>query len=347
MKYLFVFLVLFATACAPYTPLVTPTPNPTSTPRPLLFDTPYFVFQGETPSVPIVTHDPSPKIRNLYINPGAVFFHNGKFQMFFNSFTAWPGIIKIGYATSEDGYHWKMAQDEPVLVTDQVPFGKGKADVSSGMVMEDGTWVLYFHTIEDGQIGRATAASPLGPWTIDPDPILLPGPEGTWDALGLEWPCVIQDGNELRLYYGVKLKNSHAISFATSSDGIRWTKYNDPSTSEAEYAESDPVFVSKDIWEYKKVDRPRVVHSPDGWVMIYQAGSSVDQRGLAISADGISWKTYAENPVFSKDVFPIPHAKSWDTNLFYHEDAYYYFMEIGTLDGTDLYLAKHQGSLVK
>ncbi len=239
-----------------------------------------------------------------------------------------------------------MVQDDPVLTTDQIPFGKGKADASS-VILKDGTWMMYFHTIEDGQIGLATAASPLGPWTVNPEPVLAHGPDGSWDELGLEWPSVVQDTNGFRMYYGVKTKAGHAISFATSMDGIHWTKYNDPSTSEPQYAESDPVFVSNDTWEYKKADRPRVVHSPDGWVMIYQAGSSVDQRGLAISANGISWKTYAGNPVFSTDVFPIPHAKSWDTNLLYHDGAYYYFMEIGTLDGTDLYLAKHEGSLVQ
>ncbi len=96
MKYLFVLLVLFVTGCAPSMPLPTPMPDNTSTPRPLLFEVPHFVFQGEDPSVPIITHNPSPKIKNLYINPGAILFHDGKFHMFFNSFTAWPGSSKLG-----------------------------------------------------------------------------------------------------------------------------------------------------------------------------------------------------------------------------------------------------------
>jgi hypothetical protein len=79
--------------------------------------------------------------------------------------------------------------------------------------------------------------------------------------------------------------------------------------------------------------------------MIYQAGAAVEMRGLAISNDGIQWEKYPGNPIFRKDVFPISNAKTWDTNLLYHDGIYYYFMELGTMNGTDLYLTTHQGSL--
>lgn len=345
MKYLSFLIVFFLSACAGSTPLSTPTPVPRPTPRPIVFAEPNFIFQGEDPGIPIVTHNPSPEIKNLYINPGAVLFHEGKFHMFFNSFTAWPGLVKVGYMTSNDGYHWQMAQDAPVLTTDQIPFGDGEADVSSAIVMDDGTWVMYFHTVRGGEIGRATAASPLGPWAVDANPVLKPGPQGAWDQFELGWPSVVKDGDEFRMYYGVKTKDGYAIGFATSTDGINWTKYNDTETTEEQFAESDPVFVKGADWEYIKVDRPRVVITPDGWVMIYQGGISVETRGLAISNDGIHWEKYSANPIFNKEMFPIPNAKTWDTNLLYHDGTYYYFMELGSLDGTDLYLTTHQGLL--
>lgn len=348
MKYLSFFVIMFLVACTPsvpQTPMPTATTVPSPTPQPIVFANPDFVFQGEDPSLPIVTHNPSSEIRNLYINPGAVMFHEDKFHMFFNSFTSWPGLIKVGYMTSSDGYHWQMAQDEPVLTTDQIPYGDGEADVSSVIVMQDGSWVLYFHTIDGGEIGRATATSPLGPWAVDSEPVLSPGAAGAWDELGLGWPSVVKDGNELRMYYGVKTKDGFAISFAFSSDGIHWTKYNNPDTTEELFAESDPVFVHGEEWESNRVDRPRVVKSADGWVMIYQGSASVETRGLAISNDGIHWEKYESNPIFSKDVFPIPRAKTWDTNLLHHDGTYYYFMEIGTFDGTDLYLTTHEGPL--
>jgi len=344
MLYLILVITFLLAACAPATPVPTSTPVPTPTPRPILFNQPNFVFQDQDPSVPIVTHDPSPKIQNFYINPGAVLFHDGKFHMFFNSFTAWPGVIRVGYMTSEDGYHWQMEQDEPVFTTDQIPFGSGHADVSSALVMDDGTWVLYFHTISDGKIGRATAASPLGPWSVDADPVLVAGLEGAWDEGGVYWPSVVRDDDGYRMYYGGKNALGTAIGFATSTDGIAWTKYNDPGTGEALYAEDDPVLNSGSDWELGKVDRPRVTRSPDGWVMIYQGGP-IEKRGLALSEDGIDWKTYSSNPIFTTESFPIRRAKTWDTNLLYQDGKYYYFMEIGTLSGTNLYLTTHEGTL--
>ncbi len=311
------------------------------------FAQPDFVFQGDDPSLPLVTHNPSPQIENLYINPGAVLFHEGKFHMFFNSFTAWPGLVRVGYMTSTDGYHWEMAQDEPVFSTDQIPFGGGKADVSSVIVLDDGTWVMYFHTVSSGEIGRATAASPLGPWTVDPNPVLNPGPKGAWDQFGLGWPSIVKDGSEYRMYYSGRTRDGYAIGFAFSTDGLHWTKYNDPNTSDELYLESDPVFVADQDWESSKVDRPRVTRSPDGWVLIYQGGSSVENRGLALSNDGVVWKKYPANPIFNSDAFPIPNAKTWDTSLLYREGMYYYFMELGTLSHTDLYLTIHQGTLRK
>lgn len=315
-------------------------------PTGISFATPDFVFQGDDPSIPIVTHDPSPEIKNLYINPGAVLFHEGQFHMFFNSFTAWPGTIKVGYLTSRDGYHWQMVQDAPVFTTDQIPFGDGQADVSSVLVMDDGTWLMYFHTIRSGQIGRATAASPLGPWSVGADPILNPGPSGAWDELGVIWPSVVRDENGYRMYYGGKRALNTAIGLATSPDGITWTKHDDPETTNELYAESDPVLTVDASWELNKVDRPRVTHSPDGWVMIFQGGP-IEMRGLALSDDGLHWQKYPSNPVFTSKSFPIPNAKTWDTNLLYKNGIYYYFMELGSLGETSLYLTMHKGSLGK
>ena len=112
------------------------------------------------------------------------------------------------------------------------------------------------------------------------------------------------------------------------------------------YAESDPVLTTQADWDLGKVDRPRVTRSPDGWVMIFQGGH-IEMRGLALSNDGFHWQTYPSNPIFTRESFPPPNAKTWDTNLLYQDGVYFYFMELGSLSETNLYLATHQGSLRK
>jgi hypothetical protein len=60
-----------------------------------------------------------------------------------------------------------------VFSTDDVPFAEVGALVTSVLVEDDGTWVLYFsvgHFPASNPsafaIGRATAPDPLGPWTV-------------------------------------------------------------------------------------------------------------------------------------------------------------------------------------
>jgi len=316
-------------------------------PLPPRFGVPAFSFQGDDPAQPVVSHEPTAVIHNTYINPGAVLFHNGQFHMFFNSFTAWPGVIQIAYLTSPDGLSWQPAQFDPVFTTDQISYDGGRADVSSVIVLDDGLWAMYFHTLSLGEIGRATAPSPLGPWTADPEPVLRPGTDGDWDDAGLAWPSLVRDKEGWRMYYAGRTSGGLAIGLATSPDGVRWTKDDDPETAGAPYVHSDPVLVGEVDWETGRVDRPRVTASPDGWVMLYQGGPYVERRGLALSRDGIRWQTYQKNPIFTPDAFPIPGAKTWDTTLVYHDGAYYYWMELGSLSGTDLYLARHNGSLLR
>ncbi|MGD8604361.1 MAG: hypothetical protein PVF49_07305 [Anaerolineales bacterium] len=347
LKYALSFvLLLLVSACSGAALLSTQPPEPTNTPTPegITFASPNFVFQGQDPSVPIVSHNPSPQIQNTYINPGAVIYYQGQFHMFFNSFTNWPGLVQIGYMTSPDGLHWEIAQDQPVFTSDQVPYGEGQADVSSAQVLDDGTWVLYFHTITDGQIGLATSDSPLGPWTVMPEPVLDAGPEGSWNDRGVYWPDVIRVDNTYYMYFAGRTAANTSIGLATSEDGRTWSAYDDPSTSEERYAHSDPVLEADADWQLFKADRPRVQHTPDGWVMIF-SGSQVELRGLALSRDGLVWETYPNNPFMGPENFPISNARTWDTALVYFEQRYLYLMEIGGLGGTDLYLAVHQGSL--
>lgn len=331
----------------PATPVPSSTPEPTAVP-PSPEPTPTQEVKGPLlPAAftylpaPVVTREPTGAISHAYINPGAVLFADGQFHMFFNSFTNWPGEVSVGYLTSADGVTWTAVQDEPVFSSADVPFARPGADVSSVLRLDDGTWVMYFHTVNTASlpsvIGRATAVSPLGPWVVDPDPVLLPGSQREWDQRGPTWPSVVKTADGFLMFYGIAQRGQSHIGLAVSTDGRHWTKYNDPTTTEAPFAESDPVLTPDADWEEKSNDRPRVQLVPGGLIMIYQAGSLV-KRGLAFSQNGIHWTKYEANPILTDADFP-KSGSMWDTSLLYHGGTFYYYTELGSMAGTDVYLA--------
>jgi predicted GH43/DUF377 family glycosyl hydrolase len=301
-----------------------PTPEPTPQSPSLSFTWP----QG---SDPVATRTLA-GLDEQYINPGAVIEDGGQIHMFANVFTTWPGHVDVVHLVSSDAVSWTLANPDPVLTSDDVPFADPGADVSTGFVTPDGTWVLIIESVSSTNpwvIGRATASDPNGPWTVEPEPMLEPGPPGSFDAGGLHWPDVVATTGGYAMYYAGfdQPGGTGAIGMATSSDGVSWTR------------RSEPVLSAEAAWELGSLDRPRVAQTPTGLAMIY-AGLQLTDRGLAWSDDGISWTRDGDTPVISQATFPIT-GSSWDAALVYRDDLLQYFLEIGGTggDGTNVYRA--------
>jgi predicted GH43/DUF377 family glycosyl hydrolase len=289
-----------------------------------------FAFTGETPVVTrqLAGHDES------WMNPGAVIEHEGVLHMFGNVFSNWPGQVAFPHLVSNDGVAWTKADSSPAFTSDDIPYVESGADVSAGYVTPDGTWVLVFETVELSDpwvLGRATAPGPDGPWTIDPEPILTPGPTGSFDSGGLQWPSVVQTDDGYLLYFtAIEGRGGPgSIGLATSSDGLAWEKHD------------GPVLAAALDWERGQVDRPRVAVTPRGLAMVY-AGGRLTDRGLAWSEDGVTWQRDGELPVITRESFPIS-GSAWDAALVYRDGALDYYLEIGSASGveasTDIYLA--------
>ena len=308
------------------------------------------------PDQPAVPHGKPGAWDATYTDPGAVFYADGKFNMFRNGFNGWPASVQIGYATSDDGLKWTEVGSDPVLLSKDVSYAKVAALASDGMVMDDGTWVLYFYTwnsmsesTSPGAIGRATAPAPAGPWTPDPAPILNPGSKGTWDELRLSAPRIVKTEDGYRMYYtgydhtGI---GSGKIGMATSKDGITWTKYDDPATTDPLYAESDPIMVSTTHLDF---NQPMVEQTPDGWVMTFRQvdfSKGQPQMGLndALSDDGIHWNIASAAPFWTRSTVPGSNG-FWYTAMEYHAGTYFQYIETGVGSHTQIYVATHTGSL--
>lgn len=310
-------------AAEPTQPAASSAASPTASPA-ASGEPPSVTFDWPDGAEPTVTRQLA-GLDERYINPGAIIEHQGELHMFANLFTAWPGQVRVQHLVSSDGVSWTLHAAEPVIDSNDVPLGGLGADVSTGFVAEDGTWVLIFETVsslDPWVLGRATAPAPGGPWTIDPDPILAPGPEGSWDAGGLAWPSVVLTADGYLMYYTAfdRPQGTGVIAVATSPDGKTWTKG------------TAPVLEASAAWEGGSLDRPRVAVTPSGLVMVY-AGADLTDRGVAWSADGRSWERDGGTPAITQADFPVT-GRAWDAALLYRDGALHYYLEIGTASGS-------------
>ena len=151
-------------------------------------------------------------------------------------------------------------------------------------------------------------------WTKDTpnNPVLDPGPSGAWDDVAVGIPSVLFDGSTYHMWYSGYDGTNNRIGYATSADGITWTKYDDPTTTDPPFAESDLVLNlgSPGSWEGEWVYKSYVIFDGSTYHMWYSGYDGTNNRiGYATSPDRITWTKYAGNPVMDKGP-----TGSWDVN---------------------------------
>jgi hypothetical protein len=276
---------------------------------------------------PVLPLGPSGSWDSGLMDPGAVVFHDGKFHMFFNAVPYFPAPISAGHAESSDGLSWSRTSADPVFRVEDVNWKSKIGTLRVNSVLVDGeTWVMYFSasysiSLLTGMVGRATASSPAGPWAVDPEPVLQAGGAGAWDSGAVGNVEVLRSEEGYVMYYCAAGK----IGLATSKDGIRWTKFDDPSTKDEAFAESDPVFVRP------SADDPNVVRTEWGWAMAFLSTAGL---GYAVSPDGVHWEETPGNPIVS-----LPDKQIYYSSLVLHGESAYLYFEAGGGRQTNPYLA--------
>jgi hypothetical protein len=166
-------------------------------------------------------------------------------------------------------------------------------------------------------IGHATSEDG-STWIKDPlNPVIVIGSPGSWDELQV-FPMggsIIYDGNIFKMWYGGG--NSYSrwrIGYATSSDGVTWTKDE----------QHNPVlnFSETGEWDGYSVIPGSVIYDGTAYHMWY-CGCVIDtykwRIGYATSSDGINWtKDTINNPVI--DWGP---SGSWDQDLVFDGSVIY------------------------
>ena len=123
------------------------------------------------------------------------------------------------------------------------------------------------------------------------NPILTPTP-GAWDQDFMTTPRVLFDGKMFRMWYVGSHSGVTAIGYATSLDGVSWTKYPDPVLTHGPPRSFDSA----------QLGLGSVVQMNATFFLMWYSGSNHisftnGAVGLAMSYDGITWTKYEGNPV--------------------------------------------------
>lgn len=147
------------------------------------------------------------------------------------------------------------------------------------------------------------------PTTLDGSGI--PFYPGDWDGYGVRYPYILLEGDTYKMWYtGYDFYGTSQIGYATSSDGISWTRYGDTPVL--------PVGAPGE-WDDSFMELATVLKVGSQYQMWYGGfgGDTPAQIGYATSPDGITWTKYASNPIIG------PGSETWNNVGVQHPHVIY------------------------
>jgi hypothetical protein len=219
---------------------------------------------------------------------------------------SWRPKQSVALVESQDGIHWS---EPPRIVLGPRPETGWEDDINRPVVIKrDNTYLMWYTGQAGGHswIGYATSPDGLLWRRMSLKPVL--SSDRPWEKVAVMCPDVIWDGQlkVFRMWYsGGEQNEPDAIGYATSPDGLVWTK-----------DESNPVFRPDPnvSWEKFKVTGVQVLQRGDWHYMFYIGFRDEDhaQIGLARSRDGITrWQRLPQNPIVR------PGTDKWDHDACY------------------------------
>lgn len=271
-----------------------------------------------------------------------VLFENGTYRMWFTVLSDERRLLPlaIAYAESQDGVTWDVWKDpsslgkrwDDYLVLKPVKDGWNALGVETVSVVRSPAGKYHMYYTGDmppegshlAAIGLATSDDGIR-WAPYGDGPIFEA-ENSWEQPvcdkpedrstcvgGVMEPSVIYDAKErvYKMWYAGIGKNDEVISFrigyATSPDGMRWSRRKDPVFDKG----------GQGAWDELWVSHTSVV--PDlvmGYHLFYVGTAAADycegcdmQRGAighAYSTDGITWQRDVKNPILA------PQEGAWD-----------------------------------
>ena len=239
-------------------------------------------------------YDNNPLVHSNYgwISEPCMLKHEDKYYLY----SGWDSQNKITLQLSDDGVNL----DRPLLgMFPQVWYEWEEEIEAPCVIVVDRIFHMWYtakrgmydnNVIPSSCIVHATSVNGID-WMREDKPCLCA--DQLWEKYSVQNPCVIYDDGIYKMWYsGGEFDVSDAIGYATSHDGIKWTKYN-----------SNPVFEHNSIfrWEYMSVGSCQVLRHKETYYMAYTSYEHLTHGRIcfARSKDGIRWERHPNNPIIT------------------------------------------------
>jgi len=232
----------------------------------------------------------------------AVLRDEGRYRMWLS----WRPKQSLAIVESTNGLNWT---EPPRVVLGPRPETGWEEDINRPCVLrrEDGYHLWYTGQARGhSYLGYATSPDGVAWQRRSTQPVL--SPRDPWERVAVMCPHVFWDtaSRQYRMWYsGGEQNEPNAIGYATSPDGLIWTR-----------AANNPVFTPDPMvpWEKFKVTACQVIQE-GGWHVMFYIGFRDEEHaqiGLARSRDGITgWQRHPANPIVR------PGADRWDHDACY------------------------------
>jgi len=269
---------------------------------------------GTDGRIPLGTAGKGDVTRTMY---PSIILDEGTYKMWY---TGYDGTnYRIYYATSPDGLTWTKYNNAIPTASDttgtdgRIPLGTaGKGDVTNAYlprVIKDGSAYKMWYSGYDGtNIRTFYATSPDGlTWTkynnaiptasdtTGTDGRIPVGTAGKGDVTHAYSPSVILDGGTYKMWYSGSDGTNTRTFYATSPDGLTWTKYNNaiPTASDTTGTDGRIPVGTAGKGDVTHVYIPSVILDGSTYKMWYSGSDGANSRTFyTTSPDGLIWTKY-------------------------------------------------------
>lgn len=251
--------------------------------------------------------------------------------------------VKIGHCTSNDGINWILIDTLALEASADTSRFDSKRVAYSSVIKDNGVYKMWYSGFNSnagnigGNIGYAT--SPDGNvWTkIDGLGLGKSVYDLTMDGSGaasLLNPWVIKDDSTYKMWYTFYIpSDGYRISYATSPDGISWTKVPGPGT----HGSVIDLGTGAISFDKKAAYGMAVIKNNNAFEMWYsglEEGFSPGGIGYATSADGINWTkingAYPNSSCKDYGEFPTVILSGNTYKMWYSDGMFFYYSTSGT-----------------